>query len=208
MKKIKWKTLIITCLVCIAPILLGLTVYDKLPEQVAIHFDMNNNPDNFASRPFAVFVIPLLMLPLQIYCCVLNDLLAAKYGERKKFSLVTKWIIPMLSVILYTTTILFALGSALDIRRIAIFIVGMIFIVIGNYMPKFDHIQVMGKTKKVEGDKARKIHRFIGYLTVIMGAIHLITLFFPPIASIISLFLMIPYAILCVVYGIKIGKSK
>lgn len=209
MKHIKWKTLLITCLVCVAPILLGIAMYDKLPDSMAIHFDMNNDPDGFASKAFAVFAIPLLMLPLQIFCCVLNDIMAHKHGERKKFSRVTKWIVPILSLILYTTTIFYALGfKNMDIRRIAVFLVAMIFLVIGNYMPKFDHIQVMGKVKKVEGDKARKIHRFIGYVTVIMGLIFLVTMFLPPIASTIALFLMIPYAITCIVYGIKIGKEK
>lgn len=209
MKHIKWKTLIITCLVCIAPILLGIALYDKLPDSMAIHFDMNNNPDGFASKAFAVFAIPLFMVLLQIYCCVLNDIMAHKHGERKKFSLVTKWIIPVLSLVLYTTTIFYAMGfENMDVRRIACFLVAMLFLVIGNYMPKFDHVQVMGKVKEVEGDKARRIHRFIGYLTVAMGVIFLVTLFLPPVCSIAALFLLIPYAIVCVVYGIKIGRSK
>ena len=33
----------------------------------------NNNPDNFASKGFVVFAIPLLMVLLQTFCCFIND---------------------------------------------------------------------------------------------------------------------------------------
>ena len=41
MKKIDWKILIVTSLLCLAPIAIGLMYYDALPESVAIHFDIN-----------------------------------------------------------------------------------------------------------------------------------------------------------------------
>ena len=208
MKNIKWKILVVTCLLCLVPILLGLAVYDQLPDQVAIHFDINNNPDNFASKNFAVFGLPLIMVLLQIFCYVQNDILAAKFGERKKFSLITKWIIPIMSAALYVATLSFALGYAVDIRRVAILIVGMIFIAIGNYMPKLDYTKATGKRKQISGDKARKINRFLGYSMVIMGIIFLSTIFMPPEASIAALILLIPYTIFAVIMSIKIGKSE
>mgnify|MGYP003308702311 CR=1 FL=1 len=95
MKIIKWKTLIITGIVCLLPIFLGLLLWDKLPETMAIHFDINNKPDNFAPKGFVVFGIPVLMLLLQVICCVINDVNAYKYGDRVKFEMATKWIIPV-----------------------------------------------------------------------------------------------------------------
>ena len=98
MKIIKWKTLIITGIVCLLPIFLGLFLWDKLPETMAIHFDINNKPDNFAPKGFVVFGIPVLMLLLQFICCVINDVNAYKYGDRIKFEMATKWI-PLVSVL-------------------------------------------------------------------------------------------------------------
>lgn len=204
MKFMKWKIYIITSLVCLTPILLGMALWDKLPDTMAIHFDINNNPDNFASKGFVVFGIPFLMVLLQMFCCFINDINAYKYGDRKKFEMVTKWIIPVMSVILQVVTLGYGLGWNLDIRRIAVFIVGIIFLVIGNYLPKFDYI----KNYDINKEKARIINRFIGYMTVIMGLLFLISIFLPPIASMICLILLIPYAVISVIYGIKVGRKK
>ena len=204
MKFMKWKILIITCLICLSPIILGVAIYDLLPSQMAIHFDINNNPDNFASKEFVIFGLPFLMVLLQCFCCFINDINAKKHGERKKLERTTKWIIPIMSVILQITTFGYSLGWNLDIRLIATFIVGTMLIAIGNVLPKLDYV----KHFDVNTDKARKINRFIGYETVIMGALFLISLFFPPIASLICIFLLIPYAIISIIYGIKVGTSK
>ncbi len=203
MKFMKWKTLIITSIICLLPILLGLALWNKLPETMAIHFDINNNPDNFASKGFVVFGMPVLMALLQMFCCFINDINAYKHGERKKFEMATKWIIPVMTVILQVVTLGYGLGWNLDIRRIAVLIVGIIFLVIGNYLPKFDYI----KNYDINKEKARKINRFIGYMTVIMGVLFLISIFLPPIASIISLILLIPYSVTGVIYGIRTCKK-
>ena len=204
MKFIKWKSLIITCIVCLLPILLGLALWDRLPDTIAIHFNINNTPDGFSSKEFAVFGLPLMMALLQVICCIINDINAKKHGERKKFEAVTKWIIPVMSIILQAVTFGYALGMPLDIRKIAAFIVSAVFLVIGNYLPKFDYI----KNYDLDTEKARKINRFIGFETVIMGVLGLITICLPPIVTVIWLFMLIPFAIVSVAYGVKIGKRN
>ena len=203
MKFIKWKTLFVTCFVCLLPILLGVALWDKLPETMAIHFDINNNPDNFASKGFVVFGFPIFMVPLQIFCCFVNDINAHKHGDRKKFEMVTKWIIPVMSIVLQVITLGYGLGWNIDIRKAVVLIVGGVLLVTGNFLPKFDYI----KNYDLSTEKARKINRFIGFETVIMGLLFIISIFLPPISSIVCLILLIPYAIIAVVYGIKVGRK-
>ncbi len=203
MKFIKWKSLVITSAVCLLPILFGVMLWNYLPESIAIHFDINNNPDNFASKGFAVFGLPFMMMLLQWVCCVINDVNAHKHGERKKFEKATKWIIPVMSVVLQAATLGYALGFKIDVRRFAAVIVGVIFIVIGNYLPKFDYV----KNYNLDTEKARKINRFIGFETVVMGLLFLLSTFFPPIATLCCIVLLIPYAIISIVYGVKVCKK-
>ena len=203
MKKFKWKIFVITSIVCLLPVLLGIYLWDNLPETMAIHFNIYGEPDNFASKGFVVFGLPMLMVVLQGFCCFINDLNAYKYGERKKFETVTKWIIPCMTVVLQIITLGYGLGWNLDIRKAVSLIVGVIFLVIGNYLPKLDYI----KNHDVETEKARKINRFIGYETVGMGILFLISIFLPPISSVICLCLLIPYAVIGVVYGISTGRK-
>ena len=42
MKNINWKIVIITSLVCLLPIVLGIIFYQQLPEQMPVHFNINN----------------------------------------------------------------------------------------------------------------------------------------------------------------------
>ncbi len=204
MKMMKWKILIITCIVCLLPILLGVALWNELPDMIAIHFDMYNNPDNFAPKAFAVFGLPVLMAVLQIICCAINDINAYRFGERKKFTTATKWIIPVMSVILQTVTLGYSLGWAIDIRKVAMTIVGAIFLVIGNYLPKFDYI----KNYDLDAEKARRINRFIGKMAVGMGLLAIVTIFLEPIFSLMWLFLLIPYAVASVIYGVVVGRKK
>ena len=203
MKFIKWRSMIITCAICLFPILLGIVLWDDLPEIMAIHFNIKNQPDGFASKEFVVFGLPVIMMFLQAFCCVINDINEKKHGERKKFERATKWIVPVLTVVLQIITLGYGLGWKLDIRKIVAFSVGMIFVIIGNYLPKLDYI----KNWEIDTEKARKINRMIGFETVVMGVLFLISIFLPPIATIICLLLMIPYAIAGVWYGIREGRK-
>ena len=67
-------TLITTTLLCLLPLLFSAFLYDKLPEQVAIHFDASGNPNNYAPKAFAAFGLPLLLTGLNIFLqVVLNN---------------------------------------------------------------------------------------------------------------------------------------
>ena len=203
MKFMKWKVLIITSVVCLLPILLGLVMWNSLPDVIAIHFDFYGNPDNFAKKGFVVFGLPALMVVLQTFCCFVNDLNAHKFGERKKFERATKWIIPAMSIVLQIATFGYSVGWNIDIRKVVAMVVGGIFVVIGNYMPKFDRI----KNYDLDSEKARKVNRFIGYESVVMGVLFLISAFLPPVSTLICLMLLIPYAIISIIYGIKTARK-
>ena len=204
MKSIKWKILIITCIVCLSPILLGIALWDVLPEQIAIHFDIHNQPDSFTSKGFAVFGLPAFMALIQCLCGVITDINAKKHGETKKFEAAAKWIIPFVTIALYIVTLGYSLDWNIDIRMAACCIVGIEFIVLGNYLPKLNYV----KHYKLSEEKARKFNRFGGFLTFIMGVLFLISIFLPPVASIICLFLLIPYVIVLLVYMFVVIKKK
>lgn len=202
MKFVKWKSLILTCVICLLPIILGLVLWNDLPDTMAIHVNIYNQPDNFASRTFVVFGLPVMMMLLQMICCIINDVNAHKYGDRKKFEVVTKSIVPVLAIVLQILTLGYSLGWNIDIRKCVALLIGIMFLFLGNYLPKFDYI----KNYDVDSEKAKKINRFIGFETVIMGALSIVSVFLPPIATVIWLFLLIPYAILSVVYGIRVAR--
>ena len=57
MKKINWNFIIFTSLLCLMPICLGLYFYEELPDIMPIHYNINNEPDNWASKNFVIFAM-------------------------------------------------------------------------------------------------------------------------------------------------------
>lgn len=204
MRKIQWKTLLITSFVCLLPVVLGVALWNQLPDSIPIHFNFYGEPDNFASKPFAVFGLAALMVAMQVFCSLVYDFTEEKQTAPKKLVRVVKWIIPVMALILQPVTFFYSMGLEIDIRRVVVFIVGAVFIVTGNYLPKFDRLNGIN----VPPQKARKINRFVGRMTVIFGVLMLLTVFLPPIASLIALLLLIPYTLITILYSIKVAREK
>ena len=49
MRFFKWKFFVYTSIVCLMPVLWGILIWDRLPQSVAVHFNMYGVPDNYAS---------------------------------------------------------------------------------------------------------------------------------------------------------------
>ena len=152
MKNIKQKTLIITCLVCLLPIFIGVFLWDALPDTMAVHFNINGEPDNFASKGFVVYGLPVFMMLLQFVCCIISDIKASKYGSTLKLEMVTKWILPVITIVLHIATLMFNLGREIDIRKVAVLIIGCVFFAMGICLPEANYV----KSFNVDAEKARK----------------------------------------------------
>ena len=203
-KFFKWKYFVLTGVLCLLPVLAGILIWDKLPDSVPIHFDINGNPDNFATKEFAVIGIPIIMVFVQGIACIISDLNMEKHGRKTKFETISKWIIPVITNILQFSTFALVCGYNVDIRVVAVAIAGGLFLILGSYMPKLDYV----KNYNIEPDKARKINRFTGREFVVMGALLLLSLFFSPNVSLVCLLLLIPCTIIGVIYAIYVVKKK
>lgn len=65
LKENKWKILI-TTLIVLLPILVGCLLWDRLPDTIATHFGVDNEPNGFSSKAFAVFGLPGIMAALHL----------------------------------------------------------------------------------------------------------------------------------------------
>ena len=200
MKRINMKMLIITSLVCLLQVLIGLFYYNQLPESIAVHFDVNNNPDNYFSKAAFIFGMPIFMMLIQVFCCVVSDLSDKNKEANKKATNVLKWLIPVLTIVLYIVTIMLALGSTLDIRKVVMFILGAMFIVMGNYTPKTKGLLHMGTKKIADENLERKINRLCGYVFIINGLMFIISTIFNPIVSVCIVGVVIVEAIVLSIY--------
>ena len=70
MEKKNRKTLILSVIICLLPMILGSILYNKLPEQMPIHFTTNDVIDNYAHKNLALFGLPLIMAIVQAICLI------------------------------------------------------------------------------------------------------------------------------------------
>ena len=61
------KQLIITSIVCVLPMIVGAILYSRLPEQLPTHFDMKGNVDDYSSKAFVCFGLPIIMLLINLF---------------------------------------------------------------------------------------------------------------------------------------------
>lgn len=204
MKKINIKSLASTSIVCLLPIICGLMYYNKLPESIVIHWGIDNNPNGYFSKPTFVFGMPIMMVALQIFCCIVSDLSDKNPEANKKAVTVYKWIIPIITVILYIVTIMIALGNNLDVRKIVMIILGITFIITGNYMPKVRgnyYINLKAFCVKNRDEKlVNKAVKISGYMLIIGGILCLISIAFKPVISIIVIGAIILFSLLIYIY--------
>ena len=204
-KKIDWKILIITSLICLIPIIFGVILYDQLPEQMAVHFGVNNEPNSFAPKEFALFGIPLLMFILQVFCCISSDFMEEK-KQNKKYITIYKWIIPIIEMVVYLTMLAYGAGIELDMRMIVCITLGIVFTLIGNYMPKTELNKL--QMNYIRADFWKKVKRPAGYFFVIIGLAFIISAFLNSMVSLILLGIIIVVAILISIYSIYLFYKK
>lgn len=204
MKKINVKSLVITSIVCLSPIILGLIFYNALPESIAIHWGIDNNPNGYFSKPAFVFGMPIMMVALQIFCCVCSDLSDKNPEANKKAVTVYKWIIPILTIVLYIVTIMYTLGSNLDIRKIVMVVLGIIFIISGNYMPKVRGEYYMNLkafwVKNKDEKLVNKAVKLSGYALIIGGILCILSILFKSVVSIIVIGVIVLYTLFIYLY--------
>ena len=55
------KMILLTSLLVLIPMIVGLILWNRLPEEMPVHFNADGEPDNWESKAFAVFFIPLFL---------------------------------------------------------------------------------------------------------------------------------------------------
>ena len=173
-------TLIVTTLVILIPILAGLLLWNKLPEQVPTHWGIDGEVDGWSSKAFAVFGLPGILLAVHWLCVFAScaDPKSANYHPAM-FTLAL-WICPALGLLLGSMMYAVALGYSLNVEIIMPLIVGVMFLVVGNLLPKCRQTYTMGiklPWTLHNEENWNKTHRFGGKVWVAGGVFTMATAF-------------------------------
>lgn len=168
---------VIGSIVILTPVIVGLALYQQLPNRVAIHFNVEEQANGFMNRNLAIVVLPFIALV--IYNLLFSYFKQITISFLKEFML---WLIPISAVIIQGLILTVAMGGHVQVRLTVIWLVALIFLVIGNYLPKS-----IGLATKNHNEISKSVARKLGYLMVTMSLALLISLCFNPYTTIIIL---------------------
>ena len=171
------KTIILTACITLLPMLLGLALWNRLPDTVATHFDINGDPDGWSSKAFAVFGLPAFLVAVHLLCALATTVDPKRKNIQDKMYKLVLWICPVVSLFTCGGVYFYALGVEMDMARIAERLVSVMFIVIGNYLPKCRQSYTMGiKLPWTLHDEENwnATHRFGGWVWMAGGAVMLV----------------------------------
>lgn len=175
--KMKYTT-IITTIVCLIPVIIGSILYPKLPDTIVTHWDASGNPNGWSSKMVGAIVFPGSLVLVNILFPMLLKLDPKYNNMNEKIKHLLHWIIPVVSIFCSSSTLAVALGKDVKISLTGSLFMGMIFVVIGNYLPKMTQSYTVGIripwTLNSE-ENWNKTHRMAGFLWVICGIIMMIT---------------------------------
>ena len=180
--KISKKMTIATTAVTLIPCLIGLALWNRLPGQVPTHWNFKNQIDGYSSKAMLVFGIPAFMAAMQLFLLFMcqNDPKGQNIG-RRLFHLIA-WILPVISVVLTSISYGIAMGFSINVGKILNIMLGLLFIGVGNYLPKSKQSYTTGLkmpwTLSSE-ENWNRTHRLAGRLWMLGGALFIVNAFWP-----------------------------
>ena len=173
---------IISCVLVLLPIVIGLVLWNELPARVTTHWGADGVADCTMSKAAAIFILPCVLLALNVFLLFISGFDKRYKDQSKKIVGLTFWVMPALSILVNGVMYAIALDVEFNVGLVISLILGLMFIVIGNYLPKTRRNSVYGiklKWTLANDENWAKTHRLGGILWVACGFIVILTALLP-----------------------------
>ena len=209
--KMNKKLLTVTSTVTLFPILWGLIIWSQLPNQISIHFNAAGQANNFQSKALAVFGLPFFLLLVHLFVIFMIGRDLKNRTMNEKMVKVIYWLIPIVSLIVSYLIYSKALGSTTNPSVFVSVLLGFIFVIMGNYMPKLKVNHTVGIrlpwTLQNE-DNWHKTHRLAGKLWVLGGLILLLEAGLQFALSYVLVLVILAIVLIPVMYSYQLSRKN
>ena len=170
--KINKKLVLFTSILILLPSLVGCVFWNQLPEEIPTHFNLLGQADGYNHKMSAIFGLPTLMLLMHwlLLFIMIKDPKSSNISS--KIQLLIYWIIPFISCLSMISIYGASLGYSMMSGILAQIFMGVVMIVIGNYLPKTRRNYIIGIRLPwtLENDENwSKTHRLAGKIWVLGG---------------------------------------
>jgi uncharacterized membrane protein len=151
-------------------------VFGRLPDQIPTHWNMSGEVDDYSSRVVGAFFAPAIALLLWAVLPSLRRIDPRRQNYERfgdTFHLVINVVVLFLGVI-HVLSLGTALGWPINMTRALMVVMGVMFIALGNYLPRVRSNWWIGIRTPwtMESESVwRETHRVAGFTFVIGGAV-------------------------------------
>ena len=176
------KQVILSMIGTFLPTVIGLLLWNQLPDTMTSHWGADGVADGTAGKAFMVFGMPAILAAVNLLCMAATTLDSKNQNKNKKLLGIVFWIMPMISLITLSSVYAIALGKTMNVTLSIPVMMGVLFIVIGNYMPKATQNRTIGIKiywTLANEENWNKTHRFAGKVWVAGGIVILLGILLP-----------------------------
>lgn len=169
--------------------------YTHLPNQIPIHFNSSGSADSYAPKLFYYALIAFLFI-LHIFVTFMVKKDPKNKNMPPIMITVMLYTLPSMTLLITLVTIAYVYKFSFNITSIIMIFVGILFLCIGNYLPKVKQNYTMGiKTPWTLNDEVvwNKTHRLGGFLFVILGIFMIVSSFFFNVALFIAILIIVAF---------------
>lgn len=205
------KPVLLSTAATLLPTAIGCILWNRLPSSMPIHWGTDGAVDGFSGKGFAVFALPAILAVLNLLCLLITAADPKQKGQTKKALGMVFWIMPLLSLLVCSTVYAVTLGKNLDVGVLLPLLLGALFLIMGNYLPKVKQNSTLGikiSWTLQNEENWNKTHRFTGKLWVIGGVVMMLMILLPakwtiPVLLTVTLILVIGP----ILYSFRIYKA-
>ncbi len=201
---------IITSVIILLPMLFGIIMWKQLPDILTTHFGSSGEANGFSGKGFVVFGMPIIFLALHFITLLFISLDRGQLQQTAKALNIVFWMMPAISIFANTVIYSAALDKSFNLPMLIPMLLGVSFILMGNYMPKIKQNSTLGikVTWALRNEENwNKTHRLGGKVMVIGGFIMMLSAFLPIEATVGVLIAVISiFAIFPIIYSYLIYR--
>ena len=174
------KMILLTSLLIFIPMLIGLLLWNKLPEELPIHFNSAGEIDNWESKEFVIFIIPLFLWAMHLLAGFISLADPKKQNISDKMFLLVLFIVPSVAIFMCVIIYSAAFGINVSATMLGYLFLGLVFIILGNYMPKSRQNYSIGiklPWTLTDTENWNKTHRLGGIVWLLCGIVLLLNIF-------------------------------
>ena len=161
-------------------IIFNILFYDKMPAELPTSWNFQGQANEYGSRFDAMVLTPGFFVIMNAVLLFMLDNDPRNKKQNNFVMTISKLAMPLIMLVIYVITIMVGLGRDINVSVIIPVFIGLLFIAIGNYLPKTKRNYTMGiklPWTLNSDENWRRTHRLGGICFIIIGLSLILSVF-------------------------------